>query len=619
MTWCISGVRCSALLLALWASSAQAQAQAQAESSRTLKEVVVTATRVEQPLADLLADVSIIDRDAIERSGAASLPDVLRGLPGVEMVRNGGAGASTSVYLRGAESRFTAVYVNGVRMDSQATGGVSWEAIPLAQIERVEVLRGPAAAVYGSDALGGVIQIFTRKGDGVFSPSVSLGVGNYGTSKLDVALSGGEGHWDYALALGTESSKGFNARVQAGQNPDDDGYKSDSASLRLGAALVAGHRLEASFLGNDQNSQYDSTGVADNRNLRQVQATGLSWSGAWSDAYRTTVSVNESVERYETLPSPYVTKTLLRGYLLQNEWRAGTHLLTATLERREDLLNNASTTPRDTSRFQNALALGYGLAGEVHSVQANIRRDQDSEFGQQATGSLAYGYAITPQWRATLASSTAFRAPTLYQRFSVYGTADLQPETSRNQELALRYRQGPAQFAATVYFNEVSNLISYTARTGSCINNRPPVALSSRGCYLNTARARYRGVTLSAQSMVADVHWHASLDLQDPRDGVTGDLLARRATHHAVLGGSTRWGVWSMGAQALLSSARYDKVPNATVLPAYAVLNVSATRPLSPQWSVLVRVDNATDASYQLAETYAAAGRTLYVGLKWAP
>jgi vitamin B12 transporter len=581
--------------------------------------VVVTAPRVAQPLTDVLADVSIVDRDAIERSGAAALPDVLRSLPGVEVVRNGGAGAASSVYLRGAESRFTAVYVNGVRMDSQSTGGVSWESIPLAQVERVEVLRGPAAAIYGSDALGGVIQIFTRQGEGALAPSVSIGLGTYGTSKLDLALSGGDAQWDYALGLGTESSKGFNARVLAGQNPDDDGYKNDSASLRVGLALAPGHRLEGSALSNDQNSQYDSTGVADNRNLRLVQAGGLSWTGQWSEAYRTTVGMNESGDRYETIPTPYVTQTRVRSYLFHNELRAAVHLFTATLERREDLLTNASTTPRDTSRFQNALALGYGLSGAVHAVQANLRQDQDSEFGLQTTGSLAYGYALSPAWRATVAGSTAFRAPTLYQRFSVYGTADLLPETSRNQELALRYRQGPTQFAATAYLNEVSNLISYTARTGSCVNNQPPVALASRGCYLNTARARYRGLTLAAQSVVDAVRWHASLDLQDPRDGVSGALLARRATHHAVLGGDTRWSAWSLGAEALLSSSRYDTVANTTVLPAYAVLNLSATRALSRPWSLLLRVDNATDVTYQLADTYATAGRTLFVGLKWAP
>ncbi|NBY27852.1 MAG: hypothetical protein EBQ71_12905 [Betaproteobacteria bacterium] len=132
----------------------------------TLPEVVVTATRVSQPLTDLVADVTIVDRTQIERSGATGLGDVLARLPGVEMARNGGLGGITSVYLRGAETRFTALFIDGVRVDSQGTGGASWDVIPLSQVDRIEVLRGPAGAVYGSDAMGGVIQVFTRKGEG---------------------------------------------------------------------------------------------------------------------------------------------------------------------------------------------------------------------------------------------------------------------------------------------------------------------------------------------------------------------------------------------------------------------------------------------------------------------
>ena len=128
----------------------------------SLQDTVVTATRTEQPLSDLVADVSIVDRETIEASGATGVADVLARLPGIEISRNGGVGNATSLFVRGAETRFTAVYIDGVRVDSQSTGGAQWEQIPLAQIERIEVLRGPAAAVYGSDAIGGVIQLFTR-------------------------------------------------------------------------------------------------------------------------------------------------------------------------------------------------------------------------------------------------------------------------------------------------------------------------------------------------------------------------------------------------------------------------------------------------------------------------
>ncbi|MDY0107493.1 MAG: TonB-dependent receptor plug domain-containing protein, partial [Giesbergeria sp.] len=159
----------------------------------SLLDTVVTATRTEQPLADLVADVSIIDRETIEASGATGLADVLARLPGVEITRNGGVGNATSVYLRGAESRFTAVYIDGVRVDSQSTGGAQWEQIPLGQIERIEVLRGPAAAVYGSDAIGGVVQLFTRKGEGPARPYAGVGLGTHGLRKVEAGVSGAAG------------------------------------------------------------------------------------------------------------------------------------------------------------------------------------------------------------------------------------------------------------------------------------------------------------------------------------------------------------------------------------------------------------------------------------------
>jgi vitamin B12 transporter len=590
---------------------------AQTQPAPVLRETVVAATRVAQPLADLVADVTIVDRAVIERSGAAVISDVLARVPGIEMVRSGGPGSATSVYIRGAESRFTAVFVDGVRVDSQSTGGASWEAIPLSQIDRIEVLRGPAGAVYGSDAMGGVIQIFTRKGEGGFSPYVAVGVGTYGTSKVEMGFSGAEGVLDYSLGLASDASKGFSAQTVATANPDDDGYHNQSASLRLGLNLTAAQKLEVTGLTNDMTSQYDSS-TKDDQNLRQLQTLGLGWTGRWSDAYSTTVRVSDSMDRYETTPSPYVTRTNLRGYLFQNEYRMGAQLVTAALERREDQLNNASTAPKDTSRSQNALALGYGWAGSVHTVQFNVRHDKDSEFGSQNTGSAAYGMALTPQWRATASAGSSFRAPTLFQRFSTSGTATLLPETSRNVEMGLRFTEGASTVGVTVYRNMVTNLITFVPKTGTCAQNLPPVSVNSRGCYFNTAEANYKGLTLSAEHQLAQFKLRGSLDLQDPRDGVTGNFLARRATHHAMLGVDTNLGAWSVGADAQLSSKRYDKADNITVLQGYTLINVFAQRRVAKDWTLLLRVDNAANMAYELAGGYATTGRSLYAGLKWA-
>jgi vitamin B12 transporter len=593
---------------------------AYSQTTPTLNETVVTATRTEQPLVDLVADVTVIDRNQIERSGATGLADVLARVPGIEFARNGGPGTTTSLYIRGAETRFTAVYVDGVRIDSQSTGGAAWEAIPLAQIDHIEVVRGPASAVYGSDALAGVIQIFTRKGQGSFAPFVGVGLGTYGTRKWEGGFSGAEGKVDYAFSLAREASSGFNARPVTGYNPDDDGFSSESLSGRLGWQLNAAHRLEASALSNNVDAQYDSTNKApgstyDDHALHLLQAKGLNWRAKWSDSYSTLVSMTESRDQYETKPSVYLTMTRLYGYLWQNELRVGPHLMTAALERKADYLENSLTSPSGAiirDRWQDALALGYGWHLQQHSLQMNARHDQDSEFGGKDTGSVAYGYALTPQWRATASVGTAFRAPTLYQRFSVYGVSTLQPESSTNQEVGLRYAQGSSQFGIVAYRSSVSNLIVYSTTATGCSN-------SPNGCYANTAQAEYVGMTLSGQQQLGDVALHASIDVQDPRDQVTGKLLARRSNQHATLGASTRVMAWTMGADAQLSGLRYDDAANTVVLPGYVLLNLHAKTPVSKDWTLLLRVDNASDAQYQLANTYATPGRSLFVGLKWAP
>lgn len=612
-------VRHSALALAaMVACAAQAQEGsvqlAQNLRAPSLNEVVVTATRSAQPLSDIVADVSIVDRATIEQSGATGLADVLARLPGIEMVRNGGPGASTSLYLRGAETRFTAVYIDGVRVDSQATGGAAWEAIPLALIDRIEVLRGPAAAVYGSDAIAGVVQIFTKKGEAGVAPYVGVGAGTYGTYRAEAGVSGASGQVDYALGLVRETSRGFNATTPVNRsfNPDRDGYRTTAANGRLGLQINAVHRLEGSLLYNDSNSGYDASKTADDRSLHRLQALGLNWQAQWSSNYKTRLSVTESKDRYQTTPSPYLTDTQLRGYLLQNEWRYGVHQFSAALERREDHLVNA---PIDRSRAQNALALGYGLHSGAHTLQLNARHDDDSEFGGKSTGSAAYGYEFVKNWRATASVGTAFRAPTLYQRFSMYGDAGLQPETSRNAELGVKWLQGGNSFSATAYRNKVSNLINWVAGAGPCPGGSGPFP----GCYGNVGHARYEGITLAGGTRVGQVQLRASVDFQNPKNLDTGKLLARRSRQHATLGADTLVAGWMLGGEVQASGQRYDDAANKTRLGGYTLVNLYASARLARDYQVVARLDNLADKNYTLANGYATPGRMLYVGLKWAP
>lgn len=590
--------------------------------SPQLSETVVTATRTEQPLADLVSDVSIVDRQTIEASGATGVADVLARLPGIEISRNGGPGNASSVFLRGAESRFTAVYIDGVRIDSQSTGGAQWEQIPLSQIDRIEVLRGPAAAVYGSDAIGGVIQLFTRKGEGPAAPYVGVGVGNQGTRKVEAGVSGAtgpDGALDYSLGVDHVRSSGFDSKSSGVHNPDDDGYRSTSASARLGYRVDARHQIGASALLSRMNSGYDAytykpSAPVDDRNEHRLSTLGAHWAAQWSDIYSSRVSVSESVSRYETTPSTYLSETQLRGFLWQNDWHLGAHRFSAALERREDSLENAALAASggssSRSRSQNALALGYGYTAGSHSVQANLRQDDDSEFGGKGTGSLSYGYGFAPGWRATGSVGTAFRAPTLYQRFSEYGVASLQPETSRNVEVGIRYAQASSSFSAVAYRNRLSNLITFGS-AGPCA--------SAYGCYSNTARAQYEGITFAGSYRVSGVQLHGSLDFQNPVNLDTGKLIPRRAKRHGALGADTLLAGWTLGAEMQTSGQRFDNASNTSVMGGYTLFNLYASTRIARDYTLLARIDNAGDKNYETARTYATGGRQLYVGLKWAP
>lgn len=587
-----------------------AAAQTLLAQAPSLDTVVITATRVEQTLNEVVSDVSVVERDTIERSGATTVADLLARTPGVEFSRNGGPAANTSLFLRGGDNRHTAVFIDGVRVDSQATGGANWNALPASQIERIEILRGPAAAIYGSDAIAGVVQIFTRKGEGPFTPSIGVGLGSHHTRKADVGFHGKSGAVDYALSVGHQTSKGFDTRPGVGF-ADRDGYRSTSASARLGWVLNEAHRLEATALTNDQNSQYDGfASTADDRALNDVQTLGLSWSARWSDAYRMRLSANRGRDRYETRPSPYFTDTKVQSYLWHHELQLGAHRLTAALERREDRLDNSGPPAIDASRSQNGLALGYGWSDRVHTVQLNVRHDDDSEFGGKTTGAASYAFAFTPQWRATVSASTAFRAPTLYQRFSQYGVADLKPESSRNVEAGLRYAQGRSQFGVVVFRNEVTDLINFGA---------PGPCASAFGCYENAGEAVLKGVTLSGAHRLGVVNLWGSVDFQKPLNADTDRLLARRARRHAQVGADATLGAWTVGADLKLVGERFDNAANTVRLGGYGLVSLHASRPLAQDWTALARVDNLGDKDHEVARTYATGGRMVFVGLRWSP
>lgn len=589
-----------------------------AQTTATLAPVVVTATRAAVPLTEVLADLSVVERDQIERSGAASVAEVLARLPGIAISQTGGPTSITGVFIRGAESRFTAVFVDGARIDSQSTGGASWEAIPLAQVERIEVLRGPAAAVYGSDAVAGVVHIFTREALQGVHPSVRMAAGSNSTRELSVSLRGGQADLSYSLGLSEEKSEGFDAQP-SGTNHDRDGYRQSSFSARLGWRVKPGQKVELNVLANSQRAGYDGYLSAPPTNdvaKRNLQVAGFNWSSRWSDAWSTRLGMTNGTERYESSPSVYLTETKVTTYLFHNEVRLSSGIFTADLERREDELQNSSTLPSAfTKRSQNAMALGYGIRAGAHSLQVNARHDDDSEFGGKTTGALAYGYAISPTLRAIASTGTAFRAPTLFQRFSIYGSSGLKAESSINHEIGLRWLSGANRASLVTYNTDVDKLINYVSGPGSCVNGVGPWA----GCYGNTGRARMTGTTFEGGTVLAKVNLGASVDWMDPRNLDTGKLLARRARQQIKLSADAPLADWQLAAELQYVAQRYDNASNTTGLAPYTLANASAAKQVGRDWKLQAKINNLNDKKYVLANGFATAGRMLYLGLTWAP
>ncbi|MFN3861595.1 MAG: TonB-dependent receptor domain-containing protein [Roseateles sp.] len=596
------------------ASAALHSASAQAQpAAGTLERVVVTANRTPQALSSVLADMSVIEREDIRRSGAFGVADLLARLPGIEFARNGGPGTSTSLFIRGGETRHTAVYIDGVRVDSQSTGGAPWEQIPLDQIERIEVLRGPAAVAYGSDAVAGVVQLFTKRGQGAARPTASLTLGSYNTAQAQAGVSGSAEGLDYALSASHGRSDGFDARTAAaaGHNLDKDGWQRSSLQGRVGLQLNPVHRIDASLLASKLRSGYDSSATADDQNRHTLRTGSLAWEARWNADATTRAQIGQTDSTYETQPSFYRTETTLRNHTLQHTQQLNGQWLTGTLERREDALFNPATAfaaDLRGKRHQDAIALGWRADLGGHSLQAHVRRDHDSEFGGKSTGSLAWGWAYTPQWRVTASAATSFRVPTLYQRFSQYGNPALVPETGRNVELGLRWAAAGSEASLTAWRNKVSNLINFGA-PGPCAD--------SFGCYVNVGRAALKGLTLAGRTQWGAVALRGSLDWHDPRNADTDKVLARRAKRLATFAAETQLAGWTVGTEAQAAGLRFDNAANTQRLGGYGLLNLYASTELMRGLTLQARIDNLGDKDYQLARTYATAGRNGQLTLRW--
>ena len=571
----------------------------------------VTASRSGQPLTDLLADVTLIGPEEIARAGPGGLTALLQRQPGIELVTNGGPGSTSGVFMRGANTAQTLVLVDGLRVSSSTSGTTPLEAIPLDQIDHIEILRGPASSLYGADAIGGVIQIFTRRGGGAFAANAGAGYGTYNTSSVygGVSGNGGDGAWRYELQAGHRQSDGFNAIFNPknfSYNPDRDGYRNDNVSGSLSFRFAPEQEISAQAFRSRLNAQFDAGPGFDDRTVTTVESYSIASRNRLTAFWTSDLSAAETRDDSNSVtgfgPSRFLTRQRL--YSWQNELMPGYGRLTVLAERREERID--SDTAFDvTSRNTNSVVGIYQLREGPQFAQASLRRDDSSQFGARTTGTIAYGYAFAAGLRATASFGTAFKAPTfndLY--FPGSSKPDLRPETARNAELALRYSGDALSAGLVAYRNRVRDLIVFECDAN--FNCAPQ----------NVANATLEGVTAEFGGHVGEISAKGSLDLQKPTDDSNGFLLPRRARRHAAFSLMRDAGALHIGAEVVASSARFDDAASTRRMGGYALLNLTAEYRFENRWTIFARLDNALDKHYELAADFKTAGANAFVGVR---
>jgi len=574
--------------------------------------VVVTATRTAHTADESLASVSVVTRADIERMQPESLPALLGRLQGVEFTRNGPRGTATNVFLRGTNSDHVVVLVDGVRWGSATTGTSAFEDLPLDSIERIEVVRGPRSSLYGADAIGGVIQIFTRKDRGAHA-SVTGGSHNLQAASAGYGSGGAKGH--FSVDVSGERTDGFDARANdctfCANEPDRDGYHDRSINLHAGRHVTRDLDIAGRLLVSKAHSEYDGSFQNSTDSTQRVGSVNLDWHAApaWDTSLRLGRSTDKSrnfLDGEKTADGRFETTSDQLAW--QNDVTIGTaQLLTAGIDAEHTKIDSAlqyNETQRDTA----GVYLEHQWTGAAWSTQLNVRRQDYDRFGDETTGSAALGYRFSDSLRAYTSWGRAFKAPSFNELYYPgFGNPDLGPEQSRSVEAGLRGTVGALGWEASAYRTTIDSLIQTVAAPGGLFEPR------------NIGKARIDGVELGVHGDWTRWHARATVGFKDPADRDTGNQLPRRAKQTLDTSVTRNFARWSLGADVTARGKRYDDEANTIRLDPYAVLDLRASRRFGRSWKVAFKVANANDAHYQLADTYNTDGRNYRVSLTWQP
>jgi vitamin B12 transporter len=619
---------CLSAALLLTPALVPQSAAAAVEDVTAVDPVVVTATRTAETADQTLAPVTVVSREEIERRQSLTTIDMLRGLPGVAMSNSGGPGRQTDLYLRGTNSNQVLFLVDGIKVGSATTGQTAFQNIPVDQIERMEVVRGPRSSLYGSEAAGGVIQIFTRRGGGPLRPFFSSVAGRYGTAGVAGGLSGGGELGRFSISGNFDQAEGFNACNGSGfpvfagcgtDEPDKDGYSNTGVSASAGYDFTDRIGLDLNFLNTESDVEFDGAFTNETSNKQQVLGAQLGLRPL--DNWDMTLSAGRSWDYQDnfkdgTFYSEFDTRRDTLSW--QNNIAVGDqHLATLGVDYQQDVVTSTvdyAVTSRDDTGVFGQYQGWFGPG----SVKASVRYDDNEQFGSYTTGDIALGWDVAPALRVVASYGTAFTAPTfndLYfpaDPFFAGGNPNLQPEETRSAELGLSglfdAMGSPLQWSVNIYQTNVDDLIAL----------QPPLFYAE-----NIDRARIRGLEAVLIGRLMDVDVAANLTLLDPRDesdgANNGNLLPRRPEQTFRLDLDRAFGPFAAGGTLFAAGRRFDDAANTVALDGYTLLDLRAAYAFSDSLSIQGRLENVFDQDYETVAWYNQPGRAFYLTLRYQP
>lgn len=590
-------------------------------------DIVITASRFRQPVNTVLAPIDVVTREEIDRWQAKSLNDVIRRLPGVDIAQYGGMGQSSSLFIRGTETRQTLILVDGIPMTRPGiTNNPDLNQIPLSLVQRVEYIRGPRSAIYGSGAMGGVINIITHSETD--ESKIDAGMGSRGYQHYDGTLRQRFGDTVATVAGSYETTKGFN--VQPGSSwshdQDRDGFRNKTfwgnVEHQFSKSLSGFFRAHSYSNNVDYDlgsPPYSAAYSADEEQLyHQAWDTGLQYqSGIYSTqllaSYQKVKDYN-----YSSIYGRYKDGTTLDNMSQRNlQWGnnliVGHGSVSAGVDWQQQRLTSSDTRKSDSyKRNDTGLYLtGQQQVGDV-TLEASGREDHDEQFGWHGTWQASAGWQFVDSYRVTLSYGTGFLAPSLGQqfgsnRFNIASNPNLKPEESRQWEAGLEGLTGPLDWRLSAYRYKIDNLITYYS---------DPVTYA--GAYDNINSATIKGVEWTGSFDTGIFSHRVTLQYIDPRNDENNEVLARRSKRQAKY--QLDWTMFNVdmdvawqyyGRRYDNNTSRYNSQQQ--VLPSYSTVDISASYPLTPHLTVRGKVANLFDKDYETVYGYQTAGREYFL------